>query len=150
MLFSYIWILFVKIFKNTKNMLNKKWFSILEVLISTLILSISVFSIYKLIGENRKSLEKSNSEFSVNNLFSVLENCIENKKNLTGSLYLDLWTDLKKCDFVTSEKINNIDWVDYIISIKKKAKSTNKFVFWETKIFSEYTNTKTWTYLQKK
>ncbi len=127
-------------------MKNKKWFSLIEVIIATSIISITVFGIYKLISENTKLVEKSNMSLTTTNLFSVLENCIE---NTSGSWYLDLWTDLKSCDFKNIEVKNNIDWVDYILEAREKV-SGSKTIIWNTKVFSEYLWTKTWTYVQKK
>lgn len=127
-------------------MKNKKWFSLIEVIIATSIISITIFGIYKLISENTKSVEKSNMILTTTNLFSVLENCIENNY---GSWYLYLWTDLKSCNFQNSQIENNIDWIYYIISSKEKA-SNSKITIWETKIFSEFLWTKTWTYVQRK
>ncbi len=127
-------------------MKNKKWFSMIEVIVATFIISISIFWIYKLIAENTKIVEKSNINLTTQSLFLVLENCIENS---SGSWYLNLWTDLKSCNFQNTEVENNIDWINYILKAEEKISGT-KITIWETMIFSEYLWTKTWSYVQKK
>ena len=94
--------------------MNKKWFTLIEVIIATGILTISVFWVYKLISENNKILEKSNNSLSISLLFPVLENCIENKE-VTVDWYYSLWENLNECNFSFNENETIIDWISYII-----------------------------------
>lgn len=57
--------------------INKKWFSILEVVVASMILSLSVFWIYKLIAENNKIINNSNNFFDANILITNMIDCIE-------------------------------------------------------------------------
>jgi len=56
---------------------NKNWFSILEVVVASMILSLSVFWIYKLIAENNKIINNSNNNFDANLLMLNMIDCIE-------------------------------------------------------------------------
>ncbi|MDD3302414.1 MAG: hypothetical protein PHN31_02585 [Candidatus Gracilibacteria bacterium] len=57
--------------------INKKGFSILEVVVASMILSLSVFGIYKLIAENNKIINNSNNFFDANILITNMIDCIE-------------------------------------------------------------------------
>lgn len=71
--------------------ISKSWFSIIEVVISSIILSLSVFWIYKLIAENNKIIDNSNNYLDANILLTNLTSCIEN-----------IWFDsLKSSDFTS-------------------------------------------------
>ncbi len=65
--------------------LNKKsGFSLIEVVVSSIILSLTVFWVYKLIAENNKIINNSNNYLDANMLISNTISCIE---NLSWSLY---------------------------------------------------------------
>lgn len=64
--------------------LNKKAFSIIEVVVSSIILSLTVFWVYKLIAENNKIINNSNNYLDANILISNAISCIE---SLSWSLY---------------------------------------------------------------
>lgn len=128
--------------------MNKNWFTLIEVIIATGILTISVFWVYKLISENNKILEKSNNSLSVALLFPVLENCIENKE-VTVTWYYNLWTDLDKCNFSFNESQTIIDWITYTIYSENINENVNS-ITWQNSISSDYSWTNTWTYIQKK
>lgn len=71
--------------------ISHSWFSIIEVVISSIILSLSVFWIYKLIAENNKIIDNSNNYLDANILLTNLTSCIEN-----------IWFDtLKTSDFTS-------------------------------------------------
>jgi prepilin-type N-terminal cleavage/methylation domain-containing protein len=55
-----------------------KAFTLIEVIIATTILSIAVFGVYKLIGENTKIIQNSDNYFKANSLLPSITNCIEN------------------------------------------------------------------------
>lgn len=57
---------------------RKKAFSLLEVIVATGILSMTVFWVYKLIGENVKISERSDDYIYSEILLTNLENCIDN------------------------------------------------------------------------
>ena len=59
---------------------NIKAFSLIEVVIAAGILSVTVFGVYKLIGENHKLINNSDNYLTLNNLFIPLQECIKNKK----------------------------------------------------------------------
>lgn len=75
--------------------MDKKAFSLIEVVVATWILSIAVFWVYKMIWENNKIINNSNNFLNKTALFPVLETCIEQSGETTWTIYIDLWTDLK-------------------------------------------------------
>ncbi|RKW20751.1 type II secretion system protein [Candidatus Gracilibacteria bacterium] len=110
-------------------MKSKKAFSLIEIVIATGILSVTVFGIYKLIGENNKIISNSNIYLTQNQTFENAIQCLKGVKNLPGN-YLDFGEDLKSCNFSSSEKITKIDGVEYSIFIEDKTD------FWNIKIDS--------------
>lgn len=132
--------------------MNKKAFTLIEVIIATSILTISVFWVYKLISQNSKIIENSNNYLNTTLLFPVLENCIENldlNLDINDSRFFNLWGNLKECSAYDEEKINSIDNISYILHAKLKQNS-GTWTIWGTKIVSDFTWTHTWTYIQKK
>lgn len=115
----------------------KKAFSLLEVIIATWILTITVFWIYKIIWENSKIVANSNNYLNQNILFENVKECLK-WENFSEKKFLDFWNDFKKCNFSTTEKFFQIDWIDYLISIETVDKNwkviINSSTVWE-KIF---------------
>lgn len=109
-------------------MKKNKAFSLIEVVMATFILSVAVFGIYKLIAENTKIINNSDEYTKASFLFAVVENCIENTDYKTW--YLDLWIDLKECNFNPTEKINTIDNVDYTLKYENNIISVSSDFIW--------------------
>jgi hypothetical protein len=131
---------------------TKKWFSLIEVVIATSIISITVFWVYKLIWENTKIITNSTNYLQVTSLFPVMEECIENKIN---NFPLAIWTNkdfyldsnLNDCQLINSWTI--IDNITYYLSAKVM-ESWNNYNKWQISIWSDEVKTKTWIYLQIK
>jgi len=130
--------------------MDKKAFSLIEVVVATWILSIAVFWVYKMIWENNKIINNSNNFLNKTALFPVLETCIEDSWVITWTFYIDLWNDLKSCIPETNEIINKIDNVEYILKAEMINDSLSKSRIWETSIFSNFSWTSSWIYIQKK
>ncbi|NDK08217.1 hypothetical protein EOM39_03125 [Candidatus Gracilibacteria bacterium] len=109
---------------------NKRAFSIIEVVVSSIILSLSVFGIYKLIAENNKILNNSNNFLDANILITNITSCIENIgfdtlktstfNTLTGSFYFEnsltgkCMTGTYDTDYTfNSVKLNGLDYYLY-------------------------------------
>lgn len=103
--------------KCNKMTKNKNAFSLIEIIVATGILSLTVFGIYKLIWENNKIITNSNNFLSQN---FIMQNSYECTKwqNFSGSKFLDFWDDLKSCNFSDNEKFVKIDNIDYLIKIE--------------------------------
>jgi hypothetical protein len=134
--------------------LDFKWFSLIEVVIATSIITITVFWVYKLIWENTKIITNSSNYLQVNSLFPLTEECFEEKwfstfTNLTtwDKYYLYLWSNLDKCNNNPSWTI--IDNVEYNIYWLIQDKDTD-YINWTIFINSDETKTFTWTYKQIK
>jgi hypothetical protein len=137
-------------------MYQKKWFSLIEIVIATSIITIAVFWVYKLIWENTKIINNSWNYLQVNSLFPVLEECIENI--WFNTFIWAVWTEynfnfwvnqnLDSCNITNWNKIV-IDNLEYNLKWIIKNKSTDS-ILWELQIYSEETNTLTWNYQQLK
>jgi len=134
--------------------LLNKWFSLIEVVIATSIITISVFWVYKLIWENTKIITNSSNYLQVNSLFPIIEECLEETwfSNLSSLSVWNkysyfLWTNLEKCNHSTSPTI--IDNIDYYIKSILIGKSSD-YLEWEINIKSDETKAFTWYYKQIK
>lgn len=130
--------------------MNKKAFSLIEVLVATSILSIAVFWVYKMIWENNKIVNNSNNFLQKTLLFPIIETCIQkNSYSLTGVYYFYLWVNLKECNSSNTYSWNIIDNKNFILKWELKNIFTNNNV-WELAIEDDFSGTSTWLYIQKK
>ena len=121
-------------------MKKNKAFTLVELVIATGILTVSVFGIYKLISENNKVINNSKITYDSYLLFPSVQACIENM-NITETSNIYFWEDLKQClNEDKSTIINNIEY--HIKAIKKDDKE------WEIEIKSDYNWTLTWSYIK--
>lgn len=131
-----------------------KGFSLIEVLIATSIITITVFWLYRLIWENTKIINNSWNYLQVNSLFPVLQECIENiwiwvfTWSTTTNYDFNFWPDLKTCEIWTDHSII-IDNLKYTLKWNI-TNSWSNFIDWELEINSEETNIFTRSYKQIK
>lgn len=132
------------ILQNSKNMKkSKSAFSLIEVIIASIILSITVFWVYKLIWENSKLINNS-EEYSFNfTIFRNFEECLKNiwftaidSRGFPYENKLNFWPEWKSCvEWSWNQvKINN---KIYILNRKILSKTSEKInlelsIFWET------------------
>lgn len=117
---------------------KKKWFTIIEIIIATWILTISVFWVYKLISENNKMINNSNIYLNTSMMWPMVENCIKNlSPSIWSKIFFNLWDDYKNCNYSTVKTTNTIDNIDYILS----AEWINKpiWTIWNINIYSDLT-----------
>jgi Tfp pilus assembly protein PilV len=130
---------------------QKKAFSLIEVIIATWIISVTVFWVYKLIWENTKIISNSWNYLQANSLFPVLEECIENINSdfskQSGSYNIFLWDSLTWC--TNNTDLNIIDNIEYNLSATITS-TWSKFIDWELSISSDEVKTMTWSYKQIK
>jgi|SaaInlStandDraft_3_1057020.scaffolds.fasta_scaffold09687_2 hypothetical protein len=134
---------------------NIPWFTLIEVIIATWIITIAVFWVYKLISENTKIISNSTNYTQSILLFPVLEQCIENiwiDNFLSSSLTeyrFNFWNSLLLNECYTGS-VNPIllDNIEYIIEWEVLDVSIN-YIDWELKISSE-SNSSTWFFKQIK
>jgi len=111
-------------------MKNKKAFTLIEVIIASAILSITVFWVYKLIWENSKLINNSDNYLQLNNLFLNSEECIKSKKadflsfNSWAIKKINFWATLTWCELWNSDSII-IDNINYYINTKIASKQAN-------------------------
>lgn len=128
--------------------MEKKAFSLMEVIVATSILSISVFWVYKMIWENNKIINNSNNYLNKTLLFPIIETCIEKSWITSWVNYIYLWNDLKLCDTQATEISNNIDNINYtlIASLRTNLPSSK---IWDISIEDDFSWTSSWIYVQK-
>ncbi len=123
---------------------NNWWFSLIEVIIATWIISISVFWVYKLIGENTKIITNSWNYTQAYSLFPVTKECLNYiwidwilNKTIWESYWIYLWNTSTWC--VISNSWITIDNIDYYLT----AVITNtwvNFIDWKLNITSDQIN----------
>ncbi len=90
---------------------TKQAFSIIEVVVASIILSISVFWVFKLISENQKIINNSNNHNTANSLFISFQECLKNiNPVITEKYYLNLLA----CSSGSTQtwiSLNNIDYI---------------------------------------
>jgi hypothetical protein len=129
---------------------SKSGFSIIEVVVSSIILSLSVFWIYKLIAENNKLINNSNNFLDANILLTNSITCLENIwfdnlksssfNTTTRSLYFEnsltgkclTWTYDTSYTF-TWVKLNNLDYYLYWIITS----SWSNYLDWNLWVYNE-------------
>ncbi len=132
--------------------ISKSWFSIIEVVVSAIILSLSVFWIYKLMAENNRIIGNSNNYLDGNLLITNSVSCIENiwfdyfkntwTYNNTWSFYFQNNSLTWKCMTWTYNTSYTFTWV--------KLNNLDYYLYW--KIISSWTgflNWKLWIYNDK-
>ena len=125
-----------------KNTQNKKAFSIIEVLVASIILSISVFWVFKLIAENTKIINNSENYSQGVSLFIPFEECLNYldfskflDKTIWKKYNFNFWINRNSCEIWNSNKIT-IDNIDYELSWEITWSWPN-YLKWELNIFSD-------------
>lgn len=121
---------------------NKKAFSLIEVLTATIILSITVFWIYKLIWENTKLINNSWNYSQAVSLFIPFEECLNYldfsnfpNKNIWEKYDFNFWNDNNSCLIWNTNKVI-FDNIEYNLSWEITWSWAN-YLNWELTIFSE-------------
>lgn len=116
----------------------KKAFSLIEVVVATSIITISVFWVYKLISENTKIINNSWNLLRANSLFPNIKECINyinnDFSNNTWNIYFGesyTWCELG------NNKSNIIDNIEYTINANIVATWSN-YTKWQIDIKSDY------------
>ena len=124
---------------------NKRAFSLVEVVVATTILSMSVFWIYRLIWENSKILTHSSNYTQANMLFRSIEECIDNigitvfsGSNIQNYKF-NFWSDMNWC-FVWELDPVILDNIEYELSwtiTNSWYVLWNKYIDWELEIYND-------------
>ncbi len=118
-------------------------FSLLEVVVASLILTITVFWTFKLIWENQKLISNASNYKNTTSLFIPLIECIKHisyswfdDKSEWKTHYINFWDDLNWCEIWKNKtKINNIE---YELSWKIIKHEIWKYITFNLKIISDY------------
>lgn len=103
---------------------TSRWFSLIEVIVATSILTIAVFWVFKLIAENSKILANSNNFMQANFLLQPTKECLNNiwlaqLRLETSPVYLDLWTSWTDCLIGSNNSLLILDNIEYQIYAEK-------------------------------
>ena len=107
----------------------KKAFSLIEIMISAIILSIAVFWVFKLIWENQKLINNSNSYKTATSLFIPFNECIDNIFWNNKTTWVDFYLDLNNCSTWTIETWITIDNIEYYLNWKTVDINSNPIIF---------------------
>jgi len=127
---------------------QQSWFTLIEVIIASAILSITVFWVYKLIWENSKLINNSDNYLQLNNLFLNLQECVQNKKLsfINEAVWyeqkINFWSDFKSCKLWNSNPVS-LDNIDYFLDTKI-IKKEEKYIILELVIEWD------WVWIEKK
>ncbi|QFR39187.1 prepilin-type N-terminal cleavage/methylation domain-containing protein [Candidatus Gracilibacteria bacterium 28_42_T64] len=120
---------------------NKKAFSLVEVIVAATILSISVFGVYKLIGENNKLLHNSGNYLQANMLFIPFIECLDNigfdsfSGSSTQNYTFNFGSDKTGC-FTGSIDVVELDNIEYELSGVITG-SGSEFIDWDLQISND-------------
>jgi len=134
---------------------NKIAFTLVEVVVATSILMISVFGVYKLIWENSRLINNNDNYLQLHSLFPALESCIDKigYNNFSYTFPSDIWKT-NKYDFWNNMNwcINNssswkiiLDNIEYSLSSKVLSWGID-FIDFELEISWDWVWTYTWSY----
>ena len=119
--------------------MSKKAFSLIEVVIATSILSLSVFGVYRLIWENIKLMNRSDIYLTANHFFPSLQECIKNtwfdyfKTQNILKYFLNFGSGGIECIFSNSESIVNLDNIEYTLQAQITSSGSN-FIDWNLSV----------------
>jgi len=117
---------------------NKKAFSLIEVITASIILTIAVFWVFKLIWENQKLINNSDNYKTATSLFIPLQECIENIY-WTNIIIEKTYIDLNNCSTWTTKTWITLDNIDYILSLSWTL-INNNFINYKLKINTDELN----------
>lgn len=120
--------------KNSKN-----WFSLVEIIVATIVLTVWVFWIYKLFWNNISILSNNDNYINQINLQTPFRECIKNiwynnfynNYSVWSWFSINFWSDNMWCftwsyDEYYSFSWVNIDWIDYFLYWIISWKDTSK------------------------
>jgi hypothetical protein len=92
----------------------KKAFSLIEIVVASIILTITVFWVFKLIWENQKLINNSDNYATSTSLFIPFKECIKNTSRwdtINNTFYINL----NNCTRTTTETWIILDNIEYIL-----------------------------------
>lgn len=134
------------------------WFSLVEVMIASAILSLTVFWVYKLIGENSKLISNKDTYVQKNILLSNIKECIEDigfttfKSSTQTSYSFNFWPTGYNCISDTYSSTYSFTGIDlagktyYLFGTITNSGAT--FIDWDIGVFEESTGKVNKTYKQ--
>ena len=96
----------------------RKWFTLIEVIVATSILTLTVFWVYKLIWENNKLLSQSHNIQNSHYLYYPFVECLSNiwlsaLKSESDEIFIWFWLNNLDCVIVWSDTYVEIDKIQY-------------------------------------
>jgi Tfp pilus assembly protein PilV len=116
---------------------NKKAFSLVELIIATIVLTIGVFWVSALLTNTQNNINNVENFSKKETLFYSVFECFKSEKDFSNStdwatFYVNFWTDLKECDVNSTKTATTINNLDYYFKVEVTDKTSNEK---ELKIF---------------
>jgi hypothetical protein len=106
-------------------------FTLIEIIISTIILTGWVFGIYKLLSINTNNLNNYDNQFQINSLFGNMQECIKSIWYSWFSAWIssfNFWTDNKWCFTWIYDSALSFSWV--------RLDNKDYFLYWSASVSS--------------
>lgn len=132
---------------------SKKWFTLIEIIVATSILTIAVFWVFKLIWENNKILSTSQNVKNSYLLLQPFTACINSlwqsaSVNISEDVYMDLWMNKNLCQLSSTPVELNLNWWMYQLIATKLQEDTD-WILWNLRVSSDISEDINVEYLQK-
>lgn len=133
---------------------NNSWFTLVEIIVSTIILMIWVFSVYKLISSNFSTIESMWNNLTSTSLLLNSKECLKNiwytnLESKANQFFLDFWINYNECNISVFDNTFSSSWmlIDnkeyYIVSTKTSWPWSNPITI-DIKIISDTTDDVIW------
>ncbi|MCP4523510.1 MAG: hypothetical protein GY828_04795 [Candidatus Gracilibacteria bacterium] len=132
----------------------KKAFSLIELIVATSILTLTVFGVLKLIGENTKTISNAQLSSQLNYLLQPTKECLGSIGISTlqaegTTVYVNIGSpDNPLCLIGNSNTLLTIDGIEYQIKADKISYNT-KYIRWNLEVSDNFGGIATMNFLQK-
>ena len=97
---------------------NRSWFTLVEVLVSALILSVTVFGILRLTNDNSQRINTIEKDKESNLIYSNTYECLKGWKydylsTLTSTVSINFWDDNTRCLTWTYDDALSFSWITF-------------------------------------
>jgi len=123
-------------------MKNKKWFSLIEIIVATSILSICIFWVYRLIAENGKLIQNSWNYLQGEILIGNIKECID-------FFWFDIfkWSSQKDYSFIVNPNCSTGLYDTWYTFPSFQINEKNYFLFWNiTNSWADFIEWNLWAY----
>lgn len=130
-----------------------KWFTLIEIIVATSILTITVFWVFKLIAENNKILSSSQNVQNSYLLLQPFKNCLDSfsiasLNSQSNPIYVSLGVNWDECEIWNSNSLVLLNNLEYQL-VANKINFTTESIQWDLSIQNDINNDISVIYLQE-